>query len=101
MRVIGTAATYPDLLHILAERRRELGVSQRALDDALGVADGYVGKLEVGMRNLGPMSMQALLEALGVRILVAETGEQLPARVQALVGTLQKQTRAEAPAEAA
>jgi len=87
MRVIGTAATYPDLLRILAQRRRELGISQRALDDACGVPDGYVGKLEVGTRNLGPMSMQALLGALGLRIAVFEADEPLPARVQELVGS--------------
>jgi len=97
MRVIGEVETRVDLARAFARRRVELGIGQRALDHAAGLADGHISKLECGTRRLGPVTIPTLLAALGLRLirqgpddplLVVETGEPLPPRVQALVGSL-------------
>ncbi len=53
---------------LLAERRRELGLSQIDLDTATGWPDGYTGKIEAGWRSFGQMSLPLALGALGVSL---------------------------------
>ena len=61
---------YDDLRAAIAARRRELGLSQLETDHRAGTQDGYVGKIECGDRCLGDMSLQAILGALRLELLV-------------------------------
>ena len=88
-RIVGYASDLTDLAHLFADRRKALGIPQRALDDAAGLQDGYVSKVECGTRRLGHISLPVLLSALGLRLIVVEAGEPLPASVAALVGSRQ------------
>jgi hypothetical protein len=69
--------TYSDLRKAMAARRRLLGWSQQEVDHRAGLQSGYVGKLEVGVKELGDLSMECLLGALGVELYVVQkaTGE--------------------------
>jgi hypothetical protein len=55
-----------ELREALRTRRQHLGLNQRALDERAGLQDGYTGKLEVGVRNYGDLSLECTLGALGV-----------------------------------
>ena len=46
------------------------------LDHRSGVASGYSAKLIVGMKHLGPMSMDAILGALKVDIVLIERRQE-------------------------
>ena len=48
----------------LAARRRLLGIRQLEADELSGLPTGYVGKLEAGVKNVGPLSFECLLGAL-------------------------------------
>jgi transcriptional regulator with XRE-family HTH domain len=76
------AKSYPDLIAALVRRRRELGLSTSELDDVSGMQLGYVAKLENGSKNLGPMSFDTMLSALGLQ--VALVAVEPPAVVRAL-----------------
>lgn len=71
MTVAISCRTYKELREALAARRRALGWSQLECDYKSGLQDQYTGKLEIGTRCLGEMSMAVLLETLGVDLLVA------------------------------
>ena len=64
----------PDLVAELIERIRQLrtakGISQNELDDLAGVPDGYVGKVESGMRRLSLGVLDLYAQALGARIAI-------------------------------
>lgn len=68
--IVGTAVDYPGLRKLIAERRKELGLSQLAVDEIAGVQTGYVGKVECGARHFGDMSLAAILGALGLSLAV-------------------------------
>ena len=87
MHVLGFAENHGELVRLLAQRRVDLRISQRALDDAAGLQEGYTGKIECGTRHLGPVSLETLLAALGLRLAVVEADQPLPARVEDLVGS--------------
>ncbi len=78
-RLVGTASTPREIANCLRSRRLELGLTQSAVCHLAGVQDGYVGKLEVGVRTLGPMSLGAMLGALGLRLAVIADDASLPA----------------------
>jgi len=61
---------YPGLIRAIVRRRQALGLRQLAMDERTGLPDGYQGKLECGMKHLGPMSLPLVLGALGLRLLV-------------------------------
>jgi len=69
-------ATYAALVSDLVRRRIQLGLSQPDLDDALGVADGYVAKLESLARTTSPPTLLLWCQALGLQIITAPA--QLP-----------------------
>ena len=68
--VIAKVSSMAGLRAALKERRQRLGIAQRAFDDVVGLPAGYTGKLEVGVRNYGDMSLECTMSALGVEILV-------------------------------
>lgn len=68
--IIGRARTYAELRGLLAERRKSLGLRQLEVDDLAGLQGGYTGKLEVGIKNYGDMSLDAMTGALEVELAV-------------------------------
>ena len=56
--------------HILADRRRALGISQKALAEALGVSPTYLCDMELGRRAFPASRVEALPE--GIRAAVAQ-----------------------------
>ncbi len=65
-------STVSELRELFAARRRQLGWSQLELDDRAGLQDQYAGKLEIGTRNYGDMSLSCVLGALGLEISIRE-----------------------------
>ncbi|MCK1627407.1 hypothetical protein IVA98_30700 [Bradyrhizobium sp. 160] len=66
-------ASREQLLQAVRDRRDELDLSHETLDGITGLQGGYVSKLlaDPPMRGFGEMSLQALLDALGMRIAFA------------------------------
>ena len=68
--VLGVARSYAGLRKLVAMRRRELRLSQLAVDDMAGLQSGYTSKLECGDRCFGDMSLGAIMGALGLEIVL-------------------------------
>lgn len=68
--ILAVVSTPEQLRKALAYRRHELGLKQLELDELSGCQSGYCGKLEAGIKNLGPVSMPAMLEALGLEMVL-------------------------------
>ncbi|MCK1672800.1 hypothetical protein [Bradyrhizobium sp. 150] len=66
-RIIGSRE---QLLEVVRDRRDELDLSHDLLDSITGLQGGYVSKLlaDPPVRGFGEMSLQAVLDALGLRI---------------------------------
>lgn len=62
--------TYTQLRRALQGRRQSLGIGQKELDDITGAPDGYVAKLECGVKNYAN-SLDWVLQALDLVIIVA------------------------------
>ncbi len=73
--VAGTArhvwAEYEDLVGELRRRRRQLGLDQGDLSAAMGVADGYVSKLEAMHRVPRPELLRMWAKTLGLNLVLA------------------------------
>ena len=67
---------YPQLRQVLASRRKQLGMSQLETDWQAGLQDGYVGKIEAGIKNLGNVSLSSLLSALKVEMIIQPIEQQ-------------------------
>jgi hypothetical protein len=61
---IAVAYDLAGLRLLLAQRRRALGLTQLQVDEIAGLQGGYCGKLEIGLKGFGEMSLQAVLGAL-------------------------------------
>ena len=68
--VLAVVSTPEQLRKALAFRRQELGLKQLELDELSGCQSGYTGKIEAGIKNLGPVSMPNILEALGLEMVL-------------------------------
>lgn len=71
---------YEDYKHFVGElrrRRRELGLDQSDLCNAMGVADGYINKLEAFDRTCAPPTLLLWAQSLGLKIKM--TPDVLPA----------------------
>lgn len=77
MEPLGSAAQIADLVPIFRAYRMRLGLNQREVDQAAGMADGLTGKIEIGTRGLGLESCNALLRAYGLRLVVQQAGALL------------------------
>lgn len=78
-RIIGSRE---QLLQVVRSRRDELNLSHETLDAITGLQGGYVSKLlaDPPVRGFGEMSLQAVLDALGLRIgfaVIMEDPEQV------------------------
>lgn len=72
----------PELLDVIRARRDELNISHETIDSIAGLQPGYASKLLAPkpIKNLGPMSMGAVLGALGIA-LIAVPDQQAADRV--------------------
>jgi hypothetical protein len=86
-RLIGAAVTPQEIANLCNARRIELGISQTDLDHAAGWAGGYSSKLFAHdyKKNFGVMSLQVMLEALGLKLAVVADDEALPAITRRIV----------------
>lgn len=73
-RVIADVHDYHGLIHAIRERKAELGMSDAALDEIAGLPPGYAGKVlgQSLVKRLGPMSLSAVVGALGLRLTLVE-----------------------------
>lgn len=73
----------PDLIQALRNRRDELQLTHETIDDISGLQAGYTSKLLAPkpIKNLGPMSFECILGALGLAVVVVEDPEQI-ARIE-------------------
>jgi hypothetical protein len=69
---------YDQLTSALAARRRQMGLRQLEVDDLSGCQPGYQGKIEVGIRRLGPLSLPMILAALDCDLLLAPRSDAAP-----------------------
>lgn len=77
MTPIAEVTSYDTLIEALRRRKAMLGMTHAALDDLTGLQSGYVGKLlgPAGIKTLGPMSFDVILEALAVKLVLVEDVE--------------------------
>jgi hypothetical protein len=62
----------PELIEALRNRARELQLTHETIDNVAGLQSGYTSKLLAPkpIKNLGPMSFESILGALGVAVVV-------------------------------
>jgi transcriptional regulator with XRE-family HTH domain len=84
---------YDQLRGALAARRRQLGLTQLQVDQRAGLQDQYCGKLEIGTRMLGNLSLPMLCAALDVDILVAPRSSASPVDRTGSCGAVQHLSR--------
>lgn len=63
---------YAHLIEELKRRRQELGLSQAAMDDRLGVSEGCVAKWESYARLPGAFFLMCWVEALDGKLTIAK-----------------------------
>jgi hypothetical protein len=69
---------YDQLRQALIVRRRQLGLTQLEVDQRSSLQDQYCGKLEIGTRHLGKLSLPMLLCALDLDLYVAPRSDAAP-----------------------
>jgi hypothetical protein len=62
--------SYGQLREAINARRKQLGLTMLELDEKSGCQSGYSAKLICGDKNFGPMSMDAILGALQMDIVL-------------------------------
>ncbi len=65
------ARTYPELVALLAARRKAMEISQIEMNDRIGWPDGYLSTIECFSRQAKWSTMTEWAQALGVNILMA------------------------------
>jgi hypothetical protein len=86
-RALAYVHDYDEMIGALRARMAELGVTNETMDYITGLQSGYVGKLlgPSRIKNLGPKSFGAMLQSLGLKIVIvedAETSEKMKSRWQ-------------------
>jgi hypothetical protein len=73
-RKLAVIKTYFDLQDLFLNRIAEIGTDYEAVDEYCGFATNYCAKLlsQTAMRCFGPMSLDALLTALGLTLVAIE-----------------------------
>jgi hypothetical protein len=66
-----------EFLQVLRARREALGVGYETLEALCDLPSGYAGKLLLGVRPVGALTLWLLLQSLGLRIRVEEDPEAL------------------------
>jgi hypothetical protein len=68
--VLQVVGSYHDLVASIRGRKDSLGFSNVVLDGFAGLPDGYVSKILSTKKILGPISLDVLLSALGLKIAI-------------------------------
>lgn len=71
-RELASIRTPADLIGALRNRAGELELTHLGLDALAGLAEGHTGKLFCGTKDFGRVSLPAMLDALGVRLVLQE-----------------------------
>jgi hypothetical protein len=82
-RLLATIATHADLVAAFRARIVELDVTHLGIDAVSGLADGHTSKLMCGDKGFGPVSLFAMLDALGCDLVLVENPAKLAAAEQA------------------
>lgn len=91
-RPLAEVRDYYGLFMALRARAEQVGASRLALDDLAGLQPGYSGKL-LGpgqVKKLGPLSLGALLQALGLKLIVMEDSQAVEQFTQRVIGSKQR-----------
>jgi hypothetical protein len=72
MHELAAIRSHADLIEALRRRAVELDLSHIGADALAGLPAGYTSKLLCGMKGLGDISLPALLDALGVKLVLIE-----------------------------
>jgi hypothetical protein len=78
-RTLGVARDYAQLHALLRQRAEALNISRETIDQISGLPIGYSGTILAPARrkNLGPISLGAMLGALGLALVVVEDPDAL------------------------
>ena len=79
LREIARVNEYAGFMRVLRDRADALKMTRANLDDVAGTQQGYCSKIlaPVPMRTIGPVSFGALLQALGLTLIVAKDPEAM------------------------
>lgn len=74
MEILAVIETPSDLRAACKARRAELRLTHLDVDEIAGLHTGYYGRLELGKKGFGEMSLAAVLGALGLELVVVPKG---------------------------
>jgi hypothetical protein len=76
-RQLAIVKNYDQLRVAISEWCKANGVTREALDHRTGLPSGYCGKLfgPRGVKRLGPLSLELVLQALGLRLVLTTDPE--------------------------
>jgi hypothetical protein len=79
-RQIAIIKNYDQLRMAISEYCTAIGMTREMLDARSGMPDGYSGKLlgAKGVKRLGPLSLELVLTALGLRLVLTTDPETQP-----------------------
>lgn len=81
--IVAHVRGYAELRAALRRRRADLRLTVADLDAISGVQPGYSTKLENGIKNFGPQSLECILGALGLEIVLVRASGSLEQEVPA------------------
>lgn len=64
--------SYKGIVCAIINRRKELGLVSLEIEESAGLQQGYLSKIEAGMKFFGPLSLDSLLPALGLKFRVVK-----------------------------
>jgi hypothetical protein len=70
-------STYGELIDALKRRKAELQISDLVLDEIMGICVGHTGKILCGERGFSSVTLQAMLDALALDLIVAPSPAKL------------------------
>jgi hypothetical protein len=75
---IAVVNTYDELLAALRQRVIDLGTSLAVVEDVAGLPANHATKVLNGTRRFGPMSLSAVIGALGLKLAIVPTTKLSP-----------------------
>jgi hypothetical protein len=78
-RQLAVVRSYDDLHRALRLRKEALEITMNCLDEAAGFTAGHASKLLAPkpLKNMGPLTLGLMLQALGVQLIMVEDAEAL------------------------
>jgi len=80
-QLVGTAYDAETIAVAINERRKQLGLTMSELDFVAGLTGNYASKIlsPTGSKRLGQMSLPSMLGALGLKLAIVASDDELPA----------------------